>query len=93
MFGFHCNSEVKQTQIYDVRLGTSNHKNNSQTKNKLPKQLVRSVGCQDGEQRVPLNLAILVYSCVVWKKKKQRTMYYVTNDADWEAQKDKITMN
>ena len=52
-------SEVKQTQIYDARLCTSNQENNSQTKNKLLKQLVRSVGCRYGVQRgiehLPLN--------------------------------------
>ena len=51
------NSEVKQTQIYDARLCTSNQEKNSQTKNKLPKKLVRSVGCRYGVQRVLLNLA------------------------------------
>ena len=51
------NSEVKQTQIYDARLFTSNQEKNSQTKNKLPEQLVRSVGCRYGVQRILLNLA------------------------------------
>ena len=51
-------SEVKQTQIYDARRCTSNQEKNSQTKNKLHKQLVRSVGCRYGVQRVLLNLAI-----------------------------------
>ena len=51
------NSEVKQTQIYYARLCTSNQEKNSQTKNKLPKQLVRSVDCWYGVQRVFLNLA------------------------------------
>ena len=46
----HDISEVKQTQIYDARLCTSNQEKNSQTKNKLPKQLVRSVGCRYGVQ-------------------------------------------
>ena len=50
-------SEVKQSQIYDTRLCTSNQETNSQTKNKLPKHLVRSVGCRYGVQKVLLNLA------------------------------------
>ena len=45
-----------KTQIYDARLCTSNQEKNSHTKNKLPKQLVRSVGCRYGVQRVMLNL-------------------------------------
>ena len=48
-----------QAQIYDARLCTNNQEKNSQTKNELPKQLVRSVGCRYGVQRVLLNLAIV----------------------------------
>ena len=54
-------SEVKQTQFYDARLCTNNQEKTSQTKNKLPKQLVGSVGCRYGVQRVLLNLTSISY--------------------------------
>ena len=57
---FFLIGEVKQTQIYDARLCTSNQEKNSQTNNKLPKQLVRSIGCRYGVQRVLLNLPNVV---------------------------------
>ena len=54
-----CTSEVKQTKIYDARLCTSNQEKNSQIKNKLPKQLVRCVGCRYGVQKILLITSLL----------------------------------
>ena len=51
-----ADSEVKQTQIYDD-FAQAIRKTILKQKNKLPKQLVRSVGRRYGVQRVLLNLS------------------------------------
>ena len=57
---FLCRNPFKQTQSYDARLCTSNQEKHYQTKNKLPKQLVRSVGCRYGVQMVLLITSLLI---------------------------------
>ena len=58
---FLYNSEIKANPNLWRKTLHKQSWNNAQTnKNKLPKQLVRSVGCQYGVQRVLLNLTIII---------------------------------